>query len=159
MALNTCSACNGRGGYHATERVPNPAGGMFMEMQVWKNCLMCGGSGSVWVPDSAPGAITLYKGKKSKRPPRRTPATPEESDRSFAVLLTLVFAGFMIHAMFGRDLQAELWVKWTIIGASIAVCRRVLHKAKRLTRFLRYATVYGLAAFLIAFLVKAALDS
>lgn len=53
MAQKTCSTCGGWG-YSATERIPNPAGGMFQEIQVWKSCLSCGGTGSIWVPDITP---------------------------------------------------------------------------------------------------------
>jgi len=54
MARKTCSTCGGSGGYWATERVPNPAGGMFREIQVRKTCPACVGNGSIWVSDDTP---------------------------------------------------------------------------------------------------------
>jgi len=52
-----------------------------------------------------------------------------------------------------QPVQAEHWVKWTFIGATTVAFRWVLHKAKMLTRFLRYATMAGLAASGIAWML------
>lgn len=45
MAHKTCTSCRGTGSGTTTERVPNPAGGMFQEIQVRKRCMHCVGSG------------------------------------------------------------------------------------------------------------------
>lgn len=170
MARKTCSVCAGLRGYNSTERVPNPAGGMFMEIQVRKPCMGCGGTGSIWVPDPVPqiprtstssrrgtavSSGSAQPGKRQTSPPRtRAPSTPEETDAAFANLASLVLSGFMIRVMFYQSVEAELWVKWTIIGVTTALFRWILHSAKRATRLLRYATIIAIAGYGITLLTK-----
>ena len=134
-----------------------------MEIQVRKTCMGCGGTRSVWVPDpvqpTARGTSVSSRSAKTRKrqttPPRtKKPSTPEEKDEGFANLASLVLAGFMIRVMFYQNVEAELWVKWTIIGVTTALFRWILHFAKRATRLLRYATIIAVAGYGITLLTK-----
>ncbi|MCP4573875.1 MAG: hypothetical protein GY838_16070 [bacterium] len=51
MPQDTCTSCFGTGSYQTTERVNNPAGGMYQEVPVSKPCMACSGAGTIWKAD------------------------------------------------------------------------------------------------------------
>lgn len=62
MGQKTCPSCYGVGSYSATERIPNPAGGMFQEISVRKTCFTCAGIGTIWGQDLDAGNNNLTSG-------------------------------------------------------------------------------------------------
>ncbi len=165
MGQKTCGSCHGTGGYYTTERIHNPAGGMFQTRQVRKSCPMCGGSGSVYAPDPPPSRPRRAAQQKSAQGTHgkitvgadgklHTETTPEEADKSFAGLLGFAIACYIGYLAFFRDFQAETWVKWSVTLGSWVGSYWYFDKYRRVTRMLRKLTGLAILAFLAYWVIR-----
>ena len=154
MGSKTCGVCHGTGGHYATERVPNPAGGMFQMIQVRRTCAMCGGSGSVYAPDPpGAGAIRVQGRAGPARPPTPPPAT-RGKDTAFPSPAGLPRAALLGFLALFRDLEAETWVKWLITLGGGWLTYKVFNRYRRLTRFLRVATGIAILVVVVYFVIR-----
>ncbi len=155
MASRTCSACGGRGGVSETKWTRNTSqvGPTSIGTEVFTRCAVCGGTGQVWAPDSAAGT--------SPKPRLRTKSisaglrTPQQTDKAFADLLTLLTGGVSLYLVFSSGWQAEAWVKLIFVAAITGTIAWVLRRNAQLVRWLRYATVAGIVIAVIVFFFHA----
>lgn len=159
MATKTCGACGGSGGFPSTQRVHNPAGGMFQVIHTRETCSMCGGSGSVYAPDpvgpssggtgGTHGVVTMGADGKLQ-----TKTTPEEADRNFAALLAFLTAGFMGYLAFFKGLEANVWVKGGLTLVPAGFVYWYFNKYRKVTRVLRIGTGIVILLVIVYYVIE-----
>lgn len=152
MAVKTCSSCHGMGSYTTTERIPNPAGGMFQEIQVRKTCVFCSGTGQVFTADKFSTSQSSSGRKASPSGPLKSPET------ILAELFSVIIFGLIVYIGFSQT-TAEWYVILPvafIIGIfSDKLLKGPLKFLMILVKYLIVVMGLGLVAYIISVLVKA----
>lgn len=140
MAQVICLGCFGAGSYTSTERVPNPAGGMYREITVRKSCFFCGGIGSISRPESYSPPPSSHASQRQA--PKHAP--PIQFEEGVATLAA--FGAWATIWYYGSSLTNLEWYWPGIVGALIGLLIRKLLAGpfRCILTWLKYVLMIGL---------------
>ena len=153
MANQTCYRCGGMGGFMETQRMPNPGGGMFQEVQMHRSCSACGGVGSVWVPDPPDQVGGRISGKRAS-----TSSVPEKDlDETVAGLIFLALWGFIGYFGIAKTGVEWYWPVGVGFAVALTVHKLLIGRYRKLLKIITRVVIVLLIGgtvlfFLIAFM-------